>query len=496
MGSAYLLWSVPVVGVAALIASGRTTSAKAGFYGLVATISVALVSAPVPFGVREAVFATARGAWLALLVGAVILGGLFFREIVSGTAVVGDVTPVPAALRRRQLYTTCFLVGPFAEAATGFGVGQVAIAPVLKRIGLAPTDAVLLGLFSQMMVPWGALANGTIVGAQLAGLSPTVLGIHSALLTLPLLLAWLGLFWRFAAAAGVSGTKRDLVAEAASTMTAAALLILANVELGPEVAAMAALGPLIAIRFLIGGQSNDNRWRAALRVGLPYAALIAGLAATRAILPVNQFLSHAIAIRPFTDGATWFPLLHPGSWLLAVGLVTALATRHLDSVAGALRLAWMRGRVPSLSIVLFLAMAQVMVASGIAGGIASGLRSSLGPAAALATPLLAGLFGFLTSSSSATNGLLMPAQAALAQATHLSLPWLAALQNVTAAALTMLCPVRLAMGCALVGRPDLERPVYARAWPLGGLPLIILMAAAALLIVCVGGLESATSHAE
>jgi lactate permease len=104
-----------------------------------------------------------------------------------------------------------------------------------------------------------------------------------------------------------------------------------------------------------------------------------------------------------------------------------------------------------------------MLTSGIADGLAQALQLSLGPAAALATPLLAGLFGFLTSSSSTANGLLMPAQAALAQWSHLSLPWLAALQNVATAALTMLCPVRVAVGCSLVGDIKLERCVLARA---------------------------------
>jgi lactate permease len=411
----------------------------------------------------------------------VILGGLFFREIISGATDTIEQEPVPAELRRRQLYTTCFFIGPFAEAATGFGVGQVTIAPILKRIEVAPINGVIFGLFSQMLVPWGALANGTIVGAQLSGLSPSTLGLHSALLTLPLLFGWLCLFWRFAAAAGVIGNQRDFIGEVASTTVAAALLIFANAKLGPEIAALAALGPLIAAGFVIDWSSGRGHWRAAFRVGLPYAVLIAGLATTRAIAPINQLLSHAVAVRPFDDGPTWFPLLHPSSWLLAVGFVTAVLTGK--SIGDDFLPAWRRGKKAVLTIVLFLAMAQVMVASGIAGGMADGMRSSLGVTAVVVTPLFASLFGFMTSSSAATNGLLMPAQAALAQTTQVSLPWLAASQNVAAAAATVLSPIRLAMGCALVGRPDLERPVYARAWPLGVMPLTVLVLATVLLIL-------------
>jgi lactate permease len=479
----YLLWSLPLIAVATLIASGRASSMMAGCVGFATSVAVSLVVAPTRFESPEAIAAVARGGWLALLVGAVILGGLFFREVVSGDTPEDDPRQVPAARRRQQLYTTCFLVGPFAEAATGFGVGQVAIAPTLKRIGLAPIHAVLLGLFSQTMVSWGAMANGTIVGSQLSGIGPIDLGVHSALLTLPLLLAWLGLFWRIAADAGVPGTLLDFAGETACTIAAAALLIACNAMFGPEVAALAALGPLVVARFLIGGELDGDRWRSALRVGLPYGALIASLIATRAIMPVNEYLSHALAVRPFAEGPTWFPLLHPSSWLLVVGLATALVMGRPASAATSLQRAWTRGRKPILTIAFFLAMAQVMAMSGMADGLAKGLRSALGPLAVLATPLFAGLFGFLTGSSNAANGLLMPAQIALAKEAFVSLPWLGAIQNTTSAALTMLSPVRVAVGCALVGEPKLERAVYLRAWPLGMAPLVILTAATALLLV-------------
>ena len=479
----YLFWSLPFLAVASLIATGRASSTTVGFVGFATSLAIAMIAAPAHFEWPEAIAAMARGGWLALLVGAVILGGLFFREVTSADDTVGDCVAIPAAQRRKRLYTTCFLIGPFAESATGFGVGQVTVAPILKGIGLAPIHAVMFGLFSQMMVSWGAMANGTIVGSQLSGLSPTDLGVHSAQLTVPLLFGWLCLFWRFAAAAQVAGTMLDFISEAIWTTAAAGLLIAANAMFGPEVAGLAALGPLIVARFLMDEKPDRDRWKSAIRVGLPYAALIGCLAATRAITPINEFLGHAVAVRPFTDGPNWLPLLHPSSWLLAIGLATTLAMGRPVLAAIALRHAWSKGRKPILTIAFFLAMAQVMATSGVADGLAKGLRSVLGPLAVLATPLFAGLFGFLTGSSNATNGLLMPAQIALARDAALSLPWLGAIQNVTAAALTMLSPVRVAVGCAMVGRPDLERAVYVKAWPLGVIPLAILTAAAALLLI-------------
>ena len=302
------MWSLPFVVVAALIATGRASSTTVGLFGLVTSLIVAMVAPPHPFGARDALGAIAHGGWLALLVGAVILGGLFFREVISEHGAADDPAPVAPERRRKQLYTTRFLIGPFAEGATGFGVGQVTIAPMLNGIGLAPLHAILFGLFSQMMVSWGAMANGTIVGAQLSGIAPTDLGVHSALLTAPLLIAWLCLFWRIAALAKVPGTALDFVGEALCTAAAAGLLVAANAVFGPEVAALAALGPLIVARFLMNGRPDREQWRSALRVGLPYVALIAVLMATRAITPVNEWLRLALAVKPFADGPAWFPL--------------------------------------------------------------------------------------------------------------------------------------------------------------------------------------------
>jgi lactate permease len=127
-------------------------------------------------------------------------------------------------------------------------------------------------------------------------------------------------------------------------------------------------------------------------------------------------------------------------------------------------------------------MAQVMRASGMAAELAKAVQAVLGTYAVLATPLLGAIFGFLTGSANAANGLLMPSQAALASTNHISVVWVAALQNTAAAALSMLSPVRVAMGCALAGNLGIERAVYPRAWHLGAIVVVLLTIAAGLLI--------------
>ena len=101
-------------------------------------------------------------SWLVI---AVILSGLFFREVVSAGAPNAEDAPANALEIRRRVFFACFLIGPFAEAATGFGVGQVTTVAMLQAMGLPNLHVVLLGLFSQVLVSWGAMANGTVVGS-------------------------------------------------------------------------------------------------------------------------------------------------------------------------------------------------------------------------------------------------------------------------------------------------------------------------------------------
>jgi lactate permease len=467
---------LPIVVVLAAILSGRVGSVGAAALGVLASGAIGWVAAPPGLdGVRALAAAIATGLWLGALVGAVILGGLFFREAASARR-PDAAGPPPRGGARAASYQACFLIGPFTETATGVGVGQVATTAVLRQRGLAPLHVARLALFSQMLVPWGAMANGTIVGAALSGVPPIVLGQHSAVLSVPLLLVWLPMFWLFARRAGLRAGVADHLGEVAWTGGLAAALVLSNRVFDPEIAGLVALGPVLALRFAWDARGEPAVWRAGVRRALPYGGLLAGLILSRAAvsgLPVT------LTITPFATAPGWNFLTHPASWLVVVGILAGSASGS-RAIPAAAHMAWLQGRKAVLAVCLFLVMAQLMAAAGMTDALAHALHDGLGPAALLAVPLLAGLFGFIAGSGNAANGLLMPAQVAVAAEASADVAWIAAIQNTTAAALTMLSPVRLAMACALAGCPGQERAVYARAWPLGILALIVMVAACAL----------------
>jgi lactate permease len=81
-------------------------------------------------------------------------------------------------------------LGPFLEATTGFGIGIVIAAPLYLAMGFPPQKAAILSLLTQSAVPWGALAVGTALNAELTYVPLKSLGVGSALVSIPLFLVY------------------------------------------------------------------------------------------------------------------------------------------------------------------------------------------------------------------------------------------------------------------------------------------------------------------
>ena len=386
----------------------------------------------------------------------------------------------PAAADARRLWSVCFLLAPFAESVTGFGVGYIIALAALGRIGIGGLSALLLGLYSQSLVPWGALATGTTVGATLAGMSPSRLGVGSALLQAPIHAAYLVLYWRFARQAGVTVRPAQKLDDALWTLLLLVLVGLLNVYSDVEIAGAAATALLLALRFWRDERPDRARLRAALHAHAPYVALTLALCATRLVLPLRDYLKSLWALRPFADQAAFAPVYAPGFWLVSIGLMVLWRTR---APLGLVARDTARGAWRSCTVtLLFVVMAQFYVGSGMAETLAEALRAAVGRGAALGVPLFAAVGGFLTGGGSAANAMLMPMVTALARTTAVDPAWIAAVQNSVCTNLTMLSPIRVSMGVALLAMPGADAALYRRAWPLALPPLLVGLAAVLLLL--------------
>ncbi len=463
---------LPLLLVLVLLASGRVSALVAGLAGLAATIAASGAS-PALLG-RE----IPAGLWLSWQVIAIIAAGMFFHRCNLARGAHGDGATAEATPRR--LWAVCFLLAPFAEAVTGFGVGYIIALAALRRLGLGGLSALLLGLYSQSLVPWGALATGTTVGATLAGLTPNQLGLASAVLQVPIHVFYLLLYWRFAREAGIAVPPAQKLDDAIWTALLLLLIWLMNYYADAEIAAAAPCAFLLALRFWRDERPDLARLKRAVADNAPYVALTVALCATRLVPPLRDFLKPLWALKPYDNQPAFAPLYAPGFWLLSIGIVVVFRARaSLAKVA----VETAKGAWRSCAVTLaFVVMAELYVGSGMAQQIAEALRAVAGRGAALSVPLFAGTGGFLTGGGSAGNAMLMPMVTALARAIAVDPAWVAAVQNSVCTNLTMLSPIRVTMGLAILALAMPDSALYRRAWPLALPPLVVGVAAIALLL--------------
>lgn len=468
-----LLAPLPLLLVIGLLASGRSTALGAGVAGLLATVVVAAIAEPAGPSAAGALTLLAAeapaGLWLAWPVVAIIVAGMFFHRSVSARA-PGHAPSPPAAATAPRLWSLCFLLAPFAESVTGFGVGYVIALAALRSLGVVGMPALLLGLFSQSLVPWGALAVGTTVGAALADMAPADLGWRTAIVQAPIHALYLLLYWRYARAAGVTVSPASRLDDVAWTAALLVLIAAANRVADPEIAAAAPCALLLALRHWRDERPGPAQRRALMRAVAPYAALVLLLCATRLIGPLREALLQIAPLAPLPGKPAFAPLYAPGFWVASVGLAVALHARTALAglIADTARAAWR----PCAVTVVFLMMAQLYQAAGMADALAAALHGAARDAAVFGVPFLAAVGGFLTGSAAAASAMLMPMEIALARAQGLDTAWMAAVQNAVSANLSMLSPMRVSMGVAVAGLATAENALYRRAWPLALPPLL------------------------
>ncbi|WP_218127551.1 hypothetical protein [Belnapia rosea] len=195
---------MPAFVVIGAIMSGKASTLVASMLGLGVSVAVALTAAPHSFQLADAAVSLARGIWIGWVVVPYILGGVLFWQIAmrpdAALPAAGALPDVRAG--RRLLFAACFLIGPFAEAATGFGVGIIGTMALVRRLQVGPVHLLVFSLLSQTMILWGAMGSGTIMAAALARTDPTTLAVHASVLVVAFNIAWLALYWRLADQAG------------------------------------------------------------------------------------------------------------------------------------------------------------------------------------------------------------------------------------------------------------------------------------------------------
>ncbi|MFP5512494.1 MAG: L-lactate permease [Alphaproteobacteria bacterium] len=489
---------MPLVGTILLLASRRVSLLTAGLAGMTLAF-VTMIVAQAPLAgmpdmsvLNKAALTTAavkagEGAWLAWHAMSIIAAGLLFHRAYEARGIRS--AAVAQENRRRTVFVACFLVGPFAESVTGFGVGLVVALAMLRHMGLPPVQAAALGLFSQVLAAWGAMGVGTRVGAELIGVSFTELGTASALLMAVVLPCLLPVFWGLIHACGLRSTLRDRAADVALLLCLAGLIWLTNRFVAPELGGGLATGALLVLvegpRLLRSDAGPRMAMRGLMERLWPYVLLIAALMATRLLPPLSDWTGVLLVLDPFGGLAPLALLRHPATWLVVIAAILLAglpAAQAGEVVRGALRAAL----VPMAATLVFVEFATFMGASGGAAMFGQAWREVAGRFAVLATPVFGGAAGMLTGSNTASNALMMHIQLSLAAESGLPPMLTAAIQTVSGSICTMLTPGRIVLAAGLVGLERAEGAIYRRALPIGLATILSLLA----VVVLVAGAKA------
>jgi lactate permease len=470
----------------------RRSAGVAGGIACALALALVLVHGSFALPADQVGLAMLRGMLVTLLVTYIVFFGLLLYHLMARGRAMDRLVHELSTLggdRAARTLVLCLPLGAFFESASGFGVGIVIVAPLLLALGYSPWRAALLALLTQNAVPWGALSVGTILGAELGGLSSTELGLGSAYLST-------GLFPYFAILAlllegGIPALRANLglasVVSGLMALVAWAGSLLLGVELAMVVGGALVAGiALIWLRRRAAPRTapieanGADGLPALTRALVPYAVLVTTLLGSRLIEPVRVWLvSHVVLSVPAVPFS--LPLLYSPAFWLAMSCAAAIPVLRLDRSATLQELGRTvsRWRPATVALAAFLVLSELMLQSGMTEHLASATASLLGPAYILAAPAVGGLGGFLTGSNAAGNAMFMGFQLRMAEQLHLPPLLLAAIQNTAGAALSLASPQRIVLVTAVVGLSGKEGELM-RVALLIGLGVIVLVAVSGL----------------
>ena len=442
----------PFVAAALLLAHVSPVRAS-----LAALLTGALALLAFPVGLEELARAEGEALLTGLEVVLIVLGGVLLFELMAVAGAHDRLGTWAARLSSdpgRRVLVVVLAVTPFAESVTGFGVGVIIAAPLLRRMGLDARRAATIALLGLVTVPWGALGPGTLVAARLGGMSVDELGVASAVLSAPVyLVCGFAALW---VALGLRGGARrapDLVVVALALWAG---VLGANVVVGTPLAgalgagvALAAALALVGVRERQGPPPLD---RATVQALAPYGLLLALLLLSRAAGALTDAGGLAAAL-----------VLSPATWLGVTALATPALVGGRGRSAPAVVTALERWWPVAVTTLAFLVLGGLMTVSGMASALAAA-GAALGRGYLVLAPWLGGLGGFLTGSNAGANAMFAAPQAEAARALGYPLETMLAAQNVSASLLTMASAARVALVVALLGpeaRGGVLRPVLA-----------------------------------
>lgn len=376
-------------------------------------------------------------------------------------------------------------LAPFTESVSGFGVGTLLIIPIFQALDYSIVQSALLGMLGQMAVPWGGLALGTSLGAQLTNLDPHWLGANTALITAPLPPMY-AVFSLWIIGGGQAVRRRWPIAVVTGSLLSFSLWAF---SLFPGIELAGILGGIVVILFLVfrsqesAVRPQKRQLKELQKAMTPYGILTLLMLASRLILPLKNWLqSHLVLSIPTIN--LQLPLLYnPGAFLLITCLLTLMIfkTRKCE-VSTILHQSYKKFVPGAIAISCFLCVSSVMQGSGMTSELGK-TATSVGDYYQWMAPTLAAFGGWLTGSNVGSNALFSGLQQQISINSGLLLPWLMAAQNAASSHATIIAPSRIILATTALSWNKGEGIMFRQLFP-------IVLAAIALIT----GLSGVLSH--
>lgn len=450
--------SVLAAGLPVLVALGLLAARRVAWAAPAALVTAAvLIPLRFPTPLADLVDVLAGGLPTLVEVAGLLGAGLVLARVldaVGAQAAMAEHLTRSGVTPTRTVLLVVLALTPFTEAVTGFGVGAVIAVPVLLGLGLPRLRAAAVALLGLNLVPWGGMAVGTLVAADLGAVPVDRLGLVSVPWNVPVSLA--------AAVVAVALLRRgvprgrDWLEVLGTVALQHGLLLAAVLTVGTVPAAAVSSTVLLALlvlrgRLLDGVTGTPPRaLRPALVAG---AVLLLGLVASRA-------LTGRLGAPDADPGPLALVLSSPVPWMLAAAAISWWGGRRVRDPGNppdgrvVLRTAGRLWAPVAATTLGFLVLGLLMSGTGMSATLAEAATRHLGVGYLLVGPLLSALGGYLTGSNAGSASMFAPSAAGAAPGLGVPAEQVLATQGVTASALAAASPARVALVVAAVGEPE------------------------------------------
>ena len=509
-----LTWCVsflPILLLIMLLAVFRVSTARAAGVTLLLTVLSALVVYKAD--IQLVLFESLKGVWSTATILYIIFPALLLYELIAASGAIDVMNDTMRQLSPHELFrilTVGWVFVGFLQGITGFGVPVAICVPMLVALGVRPTMAVIIALLGQAWGnTFGTLSAAWDALAAQAGLTEAMpLYWQSALWTASFLFAMnlvsgLLVCWFYGRGAAlrrglpavlvlslVQGGGELLMSQVNTTLCCfipCCLALVVSLLLGRlplyntpwELENSRAMEPSRGT--LLSEQAPQGM--GILHAFSPYLVMTAFslvcllipsvkrvLAGVSVSLHIPAVVSGGTAITEEVSGFSPLSLTNAGVFLfLAAGFGFFYFRRRGWLTAGSgqqiLRDSLKKAWPSSVSVMVFLVLANIMSGTGQTAALAGGFSAVFGPYYAALAALVGMLGSFITGSNMSSNILFGSFQMTTAELVGLQPAPILAAQTVGGSAGSLISPSKIVLGATTAGHPEMVGAIIRKLLP-------------------------------